>query len=279
MREMNDPHVNALYYWVEHDESVDYDNAEPLDYENDLAEVHLEKRELTLRPKEHYASEQEARDALEGFIRNWEFDAAVETGTRHFQLKYMDADMVDRNPTPPPPGVVTASASPVRFRFKISTPQGRVGKPRYPGPSEGTSLDSGNPAALAMLSRLDRYHQGRETLAAMSYFCLTVMWDSAKVARGDSNAKRATKDHYAILDDVLGKVSGLSTNRGGGEARKGTGLQQEFTNEERGFLLAAVKAFTRRVAERAANPDVNLQMITMADMPPLLKGHQAQVNP
>ena len=28
MRKMNDPHVNALHYWVEHDESVDYDNAE-----------------------------------------------------------------------------------------------------------------------------------------------------------------------------------------------------------------------------------------------------------
>ena len=24
---MNDPHVTALHYWVEHDDSVDYDNA------------------------------------------------------------------------------------------------------------------------------------------------------------------------------------------------------------------------------------------------------------
>lgn len=60
MRTMNDPHVSALHYWVEHDDSVDYDNAEPLDYEDELTEVHMEGRELTLRPKEHYASASEA---------------------------------------------------------------------------------------------------------------------------------------------------------------------------------------------------------------------------
>ena len=33
---MNDPHVTALHYWVEHDDSVDYDHAVPMDYEDDL---------------------------------------------------------------------------------------------------------------------------------------------------------------------------------------------------------------------------------------------------
>ena len=56
MKPMNDPHVTALHYRVEHDDSVDYDNAVPLDYEDDHVEVNLEKRQLTLRPKEHYAS-------------------------------------------------------------------------------------------------------------------------------------------------------------------------------------------------------------------------------
>ena len=56
MKPMNDPHVTALHYWVEHDDSVDYDNTVPLDYEDDHVEVHLEKRQLTLRPKKHYAS-------------------------------------------------------------------------------------------------------------------------------------------------------------------------------------------------------------------------------
>ena len=275
---MNDPHVTALHFWVEHDDSVDYDNADPLDHEDELVKAHLEKRELTLHPKEHYSSAQEARGALEGFIRNWEFDAAVEAGSRQFELKYMDADIIDRNPPPPPPGVVDISMS-ARAGYPKARMNLRVGKARFPSPPARLVLDSSNTTALAMLFRLDRYHQGRETLAAMSYFCLTVMWDSAKVARGDSNAKRATKDHYAISDNVQGRIADLSTNRGGGEARKGKGLQQEFTNEERRFLLAAIKAFTRRVAERAANPSEDLKMINLTDMPPLTEGHSGANTP
>ena len=165
----------------------------PLEYNDELAEVHLEKRELILRPREHYASAQEAREAFESFIRNWEFEAAVEASSTHFQLTYLDADVIDRNPTPLPAGVVAASAAPVRFRIEVSRAQGRVGKPKYPSPPGRMELDSNNPPALAMLSRLDRYHQGRETLAAMSYFCLTVMCDSAKDATGNSDAQKTRR--------------------------------------------------------------------------------------
>ena len=270
MREMNDPHVKALYYWVEHDESVDYDNAEPLNYEDELAEVHLEKRELTIKPKEHYASTEEARDALEAFIRNWEFDAAVESGSRGFELKYLNADVIDRNPTPPPPGVVEASVS-----FRAGSPKvsirARVGKPWYPSPSEGQRLDSSDPTALAMLFRLDRYHQGRETLAAMTYFCLTVLGNRVSATKGTTETRKAVRDHYYISADLQRRVAGLSSGKGGAEARKADGMKQDFTEEERAFLVAAVKAFTRRMAEKAANPTTELKMITLADLPHLPK--------
>ena len=197
---MNDPHVTALHYWVEHDDSVDYDNAVPLGYEDDLIDVHLEKRQLTLRPKEHYASVQEARESLEDFIRNWEFDAAVEAGGRQFELKYMYADICDRNPAPPPPGVVEASMS-VRAGVPKVSFRLRVGKPKYPNPSEKLKLDPSDPTAQAMLSRLDRYHQGRETLAAMSYFCITVLGDSVPVAKRTTEHQ---KSHQRLLPNFSG---------------------------------------------------------------------------
>ena len=103
----------------------------------------------------------------------------------------------------------------------------------------------------------------------MAYFCLTVMWDSAKAATGKTNAVKATQEHYGVSDNVQGKVSRLSTNIGGGEARKGAGLGQEFTNEEKKFLLTAVQTFTKRVAEKSANPAGELILITMADLPEL----------
>ena len=120
-----------------------------------------------------------------------------------------------------------------------------------------------------MLSRLDHYHEGRETLAAMSYFCLTAMEDSASVATGISDARKAVNNHYLISTKLLSKVAALSSGKGGNEARKAQGLQQPFGDEERKFLLAAVQAFTRRVAERAANPATELKRITLVDMPPL----------
>ena len=268
---MNDPHVKALYYWVEHDESVDYDNAEPLDRRRRTGRSPPWKRgSSSLRPKEHYVSAQEAREAIEGFVRNWEFDAALEAGSRQFQLKYIDADIIDRNPTPPPPGVVQLSASARAGPPKASLNL-RLKKRNYPSPPGRSEIDSSNTAALAILSRLDRFHQGRETLAAMSYFCFTVMSDSAKVATGTTYARKAVKDYYEIAEDLQREVSNLSSNKGGSEARKSDGLQQEFTDEERRFLLAAIQAFTRRVAEKAANPSASLKMLALADMPPLPK--------
>ena len=128
MSQMNNPHVKAMYYWVDHDESVDYDNAEPLDFEEELAGIHLEKRTLTLTPSDHYAGAEEARHAFETFIRNWEFDAAVESGSKQFELKYLNADVIDRNPTPPPPGVIGVSMS-ARAGFPKVSLRLRVGKP------------------------------------------------------------------------------------------------------------------------------------------------------
>ena len=267
---MNDPHVAALYYWVDHDDSVDYENAVPLEYADDEVEVHLEKRQLTLRPKRHHATAQEAREALEGFIRDWEFNSTVEAGSKQFALLYMDADIIDRSPTPPPPGTVDVSLS-ARARAglpKVSA-RLRVGKANFPSPPGRVKMDSGDPTALAMLSRLDRYHEGRETLAAMSYFCLTVMGEKASAATGNTDTRKAVRDYYRISVPVQRKASSLSSERGGNDARKAEGLQQEFTNEEKKFLLTAVQTFTKRVTEKSANPAGELSLITMADLPEL----------
>ena len=66
---------------------------------------------------------------------------------------------------------------------------------------------------------------------------------------------------------VLDRVGKLSANKGGPLARKAAGRSDAFTIEETRFLEAAVVAFTRRAAEKAANPDGSLPTITMADLP------------
>ena len=46
---MNDPHVKAIHYFIEHDDSVDYRDIAPLVFEDDLFCVNAEKVEDLIR--------------------------------------------------------------------------------------------------------------------------------------------------------------------------------------------------------------------------------------
>ena len=66
---------------------------------------------------------------------------------------------------------------------------------------------------------------------------------------------------------VLSGVTMLSAKKGGSVARKAEGRGDPFTKEEARFLEAAVTAFVLRAAEKAADPNGNSPVITMADLP------------
>ena len=114
----------------------------------------------------------------------------------------LGADVIDRNPTPPPPGVVQLSAT---IRAGHPTMRARLRERRrlYPSPPSGRFLDPDVRHVQAMLSQLDRYHQGRSTLASMAYFCLTTLEGRVPEGNGKANKDRLTRDHYAISRRVL----------------------------------------------------------------------------
>ena len=263
---MNDPHVKAILYFIEHDDSVDYRDVAPLVYEDELFRIKAKKVEVVFEPKNHYATEEEAKSAVEGLVRRWEFEAALRVGSAGFKLLYAGVDIIDRNPPPPPPGVVPIAAT---FHFRTSKAQVRVTKvvTEYPCPPSGQVLEPDDPDASFMLSRLDLYRQGREPLGSVANLCLTVLEDSFSKKRG--RLKRAA-DHYQIEIKVLKRVGDLSSQKGGSVARKAEGRSDAFTLEETRFLEAAATAFTRRAAEKAADPGGILPIITMADLPKLL---------
>ena len=263
---MNDPHVKAVHYFIEHDDSVDYRDVTPLVFEDDLFRVKAEKVEVVFEPKNHYATEEEAKSAVEGLVRRWEFEAALRVGSAGFKLIYAGVDIIDRNPPPPSLGVVPIAAN---FHFRVSNAQVRLTKvlTEYPVPPSGQALEPDDPDASFMLSRLDLYRRGREPLADVAYLCLTVLEDSiSNVARGKGNRRKLAANHYQIERKVLERVGELSSKKGGSVARKAEGRADAFTREETRFLEAAVTAFTRRAAEKAADPSGNLPVITMGDL-------------
>ena len=265
---MNDPHVKAIHYIIDHDNSVEYRDLAPSSFEDDLFRVKAEKLEVVFEPKDHYATEEEARSAAERLVRRWEFEAALHGGSRSFRLSYARVEIIDRNPPPLPPGVVRVD--PVSFHFRVSQPQVRVTKmlTGYPSPLSEHAIDPDDRDASFMLSRLDLYRQGREPLADVAYLCLTVLEDSApRIAGGKGSKQKRAARYYQIEERVLNKVGELSSKKGGTLARKAEGRSDPFIKGETRFLEAAAVAFTRRVAERAPNPNANLPMITMSDLP------------
>ena len=62
---MNDPHVVALLYTIEHGQSVDYRKARPLGHEEAGFRVKITNQQTRFEFKEHYATEDAARKAIE----------------------------------------------------------------------------------------------------------------------------------------------------------------------------------------------------------------------
>ena len=258
---MNDPHVKTVHYYIQHDDSVDYGDVEPLVHDDALFCIRAKKRNVVLEPKCHYATEEEARSAAEEFVRRWEFEAALRTQSGAFRLVYERVHIVDRDP---PPGVV--NADPVYWTFPPSMSKATVTKKLaiFPAPPADPAINPDDRDVISMLARLDRYRLNRARLGEMAYFCLTVLEDRA-------GSREKARDHYKISGPVLDCVGRLSAERGGDDARKGIGRNHPFTEEERSFLEAAVTTFIRRAAEKAADPKGCLCVIGKNDLPKLPK--------
>ena len=105
-------------------------------------------------------------------------------------------------------------------------------------------------------------------MAGMAYLFLTELELSASLAARRRGGKRKhAANYYQIEKEVLDRVGELSSKKGGSVARKAEGRGYAFTKEETDFLEASVTAFTRRVAEKAADPNGDLPEITLADLP------------
>jgi hypothetical protein len=100
---MNDPHVSVLIYRVRHDETVNYDKASPLEYETASFKVSIKGCDARFEMKEHFPTAEQAREAVEPFICQWEFAAALDRDPGEFELVFLGAVVEDRKPTPDVP--------------------------------------------------------------------------------------------------------------------------------------------------------------------------------
>ncbi len=285
---MNDPHVVALFYNIKHKKSVDYSKAEPLEREKEDFTIKIENDKACFTMKAHYATEEEARKAVEEYIQVWELDAALQEGPNAFTLEFSCPKIEDRNPLP-----VRRAPGDIEATYAYS-PQPRMeGKlcvthlySSYPPPPSGMKI---TPDVRSMYDRLMGHLSDKEPLASMAYFCLTVLeastGDRCKKAKDAEHkrskgemygvelasvvcprvvpSRRATAaEMYRIELAVLKKTGHLSSVKG---ARKASG-QETLKDPEDRFLKEAIKALIHRAAEVAYGPVSRLPEIKLTDL-------------
>ena len=230
---MNDPHVVALFYNVKHSAAVDYSDAKPLEHEEDNFSVRIENKEVCFTMKAHYATREEAKEAVREYIDNWEFTAGLRRGSDMFKLVYWKPEIEYRNVES---GHHVGAPDPVSLKLTTSQPDSIIIAPYPSPPQSGLKI---TPDVRSMSDRFAGYRLGREPLASMANFCLTVLQGSAK---SRNNAVKM----YGIKLAVLSKIGCLCNNKGGEKARKYEGLNDPFTPKEARFLDEAVKAMIHR---------------------------------
>ena len=252
---MNDPHVVALAYRIEHGPGIDWARAVPLHVQEDCFDVRAENGQVRFDLKEHYASEEEARFAVEAdYIPNWEFVIGLARGPNAFRLRFDRSEIVDRNPPPGPPTLsVSARAGLPTAKVNLAPPA----PPAFPEPPRAAIKRSSD--VDSMFEHYLRHLGGGEPLPAMAYFCLTQL---EQMAGGRNEAAL----RFGISKKVLGRIGELSTNKGGASARKAIGHHAPYTPEEERFLKSAIKTLIRRAAEVEYGPDPNRETITLADI-------------
>ena len=251
---MNDPHVVALHYKIEHGSSVDYSRAAPFEVNEDAFDVRVEDGRVRFTMKAVFATESDARSGVEDYVRSWELHALLTGGPAMFELRFDGADIEDLDPTP---GVFSGAARPIRFAITMSKPQVTVSPPNYPAPP-ATPLGR-SPDVESMFRRYVGYREGREPLTGMANFCLTVLESAA----GD---RRVASQKYGISKRVLNRVGVLCDSKGGNDARKAKGRDHPLTQHEEQFLQQVVRVMIRRAAEFAHDSNVSFDLLTTSHL-------------
>ena len=258
---MNDPHVVALIYRVEHGNSVDYGEAQPLIREESAFRVEVKDNQARFELKDHYATEEDARNAIKDYNDDWECHACLEHGLDYFRLLFDEAEIVDRNPTS---GVRHLGVTFAPLTVGPISATLTVVVPNYPAPPSEVNFKDSN--VKRMYQRYMEYRQGTEKLPGMAQFCLTVLEDSTGMKK---NRRPAAAQKYQIDLSVLKKIGALADGKGGSSARKAKGVKEDFTNEEHAFLEQAIQRIIRRAAEKAHNSKKEFPQISLSDLPPI----------
>jgi hypothetical protein len=256
---MRDPHVVSLRYRLKPGDHVSFDKAPPLEHDIDAATIRLEDGVASVTMKVHCGTVEEARAAIDPFLRAWELDAALQYGEAEFTFAYEDAKVVDRNP-PPPGATQILQVAGIGSMTSFGTATLHVMRGRYPA---APALMRVSPGVETLWQRYEGYKRGQEPLLSMAQFCLTYLEQAHK---GRASAAARLRIDKSVLGE-LGKIAATRGDTRTARSVKPNSTLQPLTETEIGWVEAAIKLIIRRVGEIGS--DAQLPYIQMTDLPPL----------
>ena len=255
---MNEPRVESLSYAVSSAAHTQYKNPKPQDFHTALGRFLLVDGRLTFWPDENFGSVEDARAAVEPYLRDWEIHAALKFEHGVIQFRFDSGQVVDLRPVGPGLIAISSAVSSVTFAdaaLAIAT------KGTYPDPP--TDFRSTTEVELAV-RRWWNYKAGLEPLPGAAYLIYTIL------APTEGRNKDEAAALFAIDKEVLRKLSELSSKRGDeSSVRKVDNIARlnPLSDTERAWLEAAIVRIIRRLGEHAAGAP--LSQIAMADLPAL----------
>ena len=256
---MNDPHVERLHYEIRSGAETSYRVPGPVGFSNQLGHCEMREGMLVIQPLDHFATEDEAREAIKPFLRAWEISADLDTSLGTIYFEFHHADVVDRNP----PGVGESQTIEVKAADMVTVchaPSVQVTRASYPPPPKSFNITVDVERAY---KRWQHYQAGREPLQGMAYFVLTIARDAAG---SQANAARV----FNLDTVILRKIGELTSTKGdAATARKVPrgGQFTELTDAEKAWLEQAVRRLITRFGERASG--AVLGRLAMVDLPKL----------
>jgi len=210
----------------------------------------------TFQMEEHHSSEDGARKVVEEYLRPWEISEAVRPVGTELKFVFDEAEVVDRDPTPPGP-TATVTQEP------IPTAEVRLLEESYPAPPEDFAVSSD---VEVMWSLYEGYLQGRDRLLPMAYTCLT------RFTYGAGSDKEAASSRYRVSRKVLSELGRFSSTLGDATTARKWGVGQQprpLTEQELTWIETTIRLLIYRAGQYASDPEREWPKITMAHLPEL----------
>jgi hypothetical protein len=257
---MRDPHVQSIHYEIGSGEGISYSDPEPISFSNHLGEFDLSDNKLRIAPAEHFSDEDNARSAVESFLKAWEIEADLNSNVGTIRFKFERVELIDRDPSPPGSShVMHLVGESLQLTDSVSS---HLTCTKYPQPPKTFRA---TPEVEQAYRRWIGFRSGKEPLQGMAYWVLTLIESIA--GNGKRNRKEAARS-FQIDKSVLDTIGRLSSEKGDeSTARKvQPGNQfQELSGAEKEWLEQAVRRVIYRLGERASGAP--LTQISLTDLP------------